>query len=157
MEIMISISLFVLLVGLLAANSSFLRRYLVRAELDKICNVFRYLQKVAIVSGQDQVLEFDLDKNEYKCGKKKFKLPTSVIFGFMPGVKGPPCAPRKTITSPITFRGNKVHFHKDGIIKSGTVYITDVKKDVMYAMSSSVAQVSYLRKYAYNQAWTPIK
>jgi len=155
-EIMVSIALFILLIGLVAANSSFLNRYLVRAEMDKIYNVFRYLQKVAIVSGQDQILEFDIEKKQYKCGERVFMLPSQVEFGVLPEVKGPPCSPKKIIISPVTFKGKKVSFYKDGIIKSGTIYITDASKHFMYAMSSSVAQVSYLRKYTYNGKWIPI-
>ena len=156
-EVMISISLFVLLIRLVVANTSFLHRYSVRAELDKMYSVFRYLQKVAIVAGQNQVLEFDIEKNEYWCKDRFFKLPAGVVFGVVPGAKGPPCAPKKNIVLPITFKKQKVTFHKDGIIKSGTIYLTDAKKTIMYAMSSSVAQVSYLRRYAYNQGWTSIR
>lgn len=155
-EVMVSMALFILLVGLVIANTSFLNRYLVRAELDKMYTVFRYLQKTAMVSGQEQVLEFDVKKNRYMCGKRVFTLPSQVVFGVLPDVKGPPSAPQKIITKSITFRGKKVRFNKAGIIKSGTIYITDKAKHVMYAMSCSVAQASYLRKYAYHGKWIPI-
>jgi len=155
-EVAVSISLFILLVGLIVANISFLNRYLVRAEINKMYNVFRFLQKSAMVSGQDKVLEFDIEKRQYRYGKKIFTLPAQVAFDVVPGAKGPPSGPKKEIRSPVTFKGKKATFKKNGIIGSGTVYITDAGKHIMYAISSSVAQVSYLRKYMYSKKWTPI-
>ena len=77
-EIMVTIALFMLLIGLVITNTSFLHRYLVRAELDKMYNVFRYMQKSAIVSGEQQLLTFDLEKRQYSCGKKIYTLPSQV-------------------------------------------------------------------------------
>jgi len=156
-EIMVSIALFILLVGLIVANSSFLNRYMVRAQLDNMYNVFRYLQKSAVVSGKETVLKFDIPNNTYMFDGRVCTLPRCVTFGVLPEVKGPPCLSKKVLSSSITFKGKKVIFTKDGMVTSGTVYITDVGKNFMYAISSGVAQVSYLRKYTYNGKWVPVK
>lgn len=156
-EIMVCIALSVIFASLIFANISFIHRYLLRAEVDKIFNVCRYLQRCAQISGEKKVLYFDIKNNIYMYDNKMCRLPKRIKFGTIPGVKGPPSSPRKIINSPITFKGNKVVFHPDGIIQSGTVYITDNKNRFLYAVSCSVSQVSYLRKYLYNQTWTQIK
>ena len=46
--------------------------------------------------------------------------------------------------------------YPDGIIQSGTVYVIDSSKKCMYALSSPISQVSYLRKYSYNGKWQPL-
>ncbi|MFC1841972.1 Tfp pilus assembly protein FimT/FimU [Candidatus Dependentiae bacterium] len=155
-EIIVSLALFVLVIGLLAANFSFLQRFLVCAEVDKLFNVCHYLQRCAVVTGNKKVLTFDANKNQYAFEDKVCQLPRQVVFGVLQHVKGPPSTPKKMIKSPITFKGENVVFHSDGIIKSGTVYITDVDKNFLYAISCSVSQASYLRKYVYNGTWTLI-
>jgi len=132
-EIMVCISLFVLVAGLLVANISFLDRCLVRSEVDRIFNTIKYLQQRAVVSGKKQILHFDKENNTYTYGNKTggnkiCKLSKNVKFGIIPEIKGPPSAPKKVVQSPITFKGENIVFHPDGIITSGTVYITDSKK-----------------------------
>ena len=159
-ELTVTIALFCLLIGLVVANVRFLNRYLLRAQVDKLCNTFLYLQRSAITSGEDKILYFDIKDNSYSFEhnfeQKYFKLPKKIQFGVFAHAKGPPSSPSREIKSPITFKGNKVVFHKDGIIDSGTIYITDMRKKYMYAISCSVAQVSYIRKYMYKSKWTPL-
>lgn len=149
-EIIISIATLSLIIALLAANINFLNRFILRSEVDKLTSTIIYLQRCAISSGKDQVLEFDIKNKQYKFDTKVCKLPRQVEFGFCFDVKGPPSAPISVIKSPVTFKDNKIIFYSDAIIDSGTVYITDVDKKFMYAISSSVGQASYIRKYVYN-------
>ena len=74
--------------------------------------------------------------------------------GFLPGAKGPPCAPTEVIKQPITFKGNKIIFNPDGIISAGSIYVVDATGRSMYALTSGVTPVSYLRMYRYdNGTW----
>ncbi|MFC1842215.1 Tfp pilus assembly protein FimT/FimU [Candidatus Dependentiae bacterium] len=156
-EIMISIALFVLLVGLIAANTRFLHKFLLRAQVDKLYNTFVYLQRCAISTGEKQLLVFNIEKQQYAYGKTICTFPKQVVFGIIKQVKGPPSCPGRVIKSSVTFKGKKVVFKTNGIIESGTVYITDRDKKYMYAISSGVAQASYLRKYVYNGKWILIR
>ena len=151
-EIIISIAILTLIIVLLAANINFLNRFILRSEVDKLASTLVYLQRCAISSGKDQVLEFDLENKFYKFGTRVFKLPRQVAFGFCQDAKGPPAAPSSVIKSPVTFKNNRIVFYGDGIIDSGTIYITDSDKKLMYAISSGVSQASYVRKYVYNFA-----
>jgi len=155
-EVMVTIALSTLVVYLLVINVSFLNRSLAIAELNRLCSVLRYLQRFAMINDKKQIIEFDEENNKYSFGGFTYRLPNSVIFGTLPGVKGPPSAPKKKIKSSITFKSSKIVFNSDGIIRPGTIYITDVDRECLYAISCSVAQVSYLRKYRYNGKWNLI-
>ena len=152
-EVTITLALFFLIVYLVFANVSFLNRNVVRAEADKLCNVLRYLQRCAMVSNSNQEIVFDEKNNQYSFEDQTYKLSKKVIFGVSNGVKGPPSLSNKIIKSPITFKGNKLVFTPDGIMSSGTIYLTDEDKNFLYAISVSVAKVSYVRKYLYNHKW----
>jgi len=160
-EIIITLALFCLTIGLLLANISFLNSYLLRSQVDKLYNSFIYLQRSAIATGQNKTLYFNPENNGYEftdqLGKKTFSLPKQITFGYLPETKGPPSCPKKLLKSPITFKGNKVIFHKDGIIDSGTIYLVDKDKKYMYALSCSVSQASYVRKYVYTDKWVLIR
>ncbi|KKP29538.1 MAG: hypothetical protein UR12_C0006G0025 [candidate division TM6 bacterium GW2011_GWF2_30_66] len=149
-EIIISIAILSLIITLLVVNINFLNRFILRSEVDKLASTLVYIQRCAILNGKDQILEFDIKNRLYKFDEKIFKLPRQVEFGFCQDVKGPPSAPSLVIKFPVTFKNNKIIFYGDGIIDSGTIYITDLRKQFMYAISSGVAQTSYIRKYIYN-------
>jgi len=83
-------------------------------------------------------------------------LPAKVFFGFMPGAKGPPASANKLILKSITFTNNRIIFYPTGIISAGTVYLIDQAKQVMYALSNGVSQISFLRTYRYNGSWQPL-
>jgi len=152
-EVTITLALFFLIVYLIVANVSFLDRNIVRAEADKLCNVFRYLQRCAMVSNSNHEMIFDEKNNQYSFGDRTYKLSKKVNFGVSDSVKGPPSSPNKIIKSPITFKRNRIIFTPDGIMGSGTIYLTDVDRNFLYAVTVSVAKVSYIRKYLYNCKW----
>jgi len=152
-ELMVTIALLSLIVTLTVINVSFLNRGLVRSELNKLFAACMYLQRCAMCSGQHEQLVFDVQHNSYTFDGRTEKLASHVQFGTISGAKGPPSAPRKIISSPCTFARNIITFSPDGIISSGTVYLTDSEKQVLYALSSGIASVSYLRKYYYDDKW----
>jgi prepilin-type N-terminal cleavage/methylation domain-containing protein len=152
-ELMITITLCVLIVTITVVNVSFLHRGTVRSEVEKLYSACMYLQQRALCSGQECILEFDEIHERYRFDGKVEQFDAAVHFGVPPGVKGPPSEPRNLVTSPITFAGTRIIFYPDGVISSGTVYLTDTKRSTVYALSSAVAQISHLRKYSYTDSW----
>ena len=153
-EVTITLALFALIVSLTVANVSFLNKSTVSAEVDKLYSICRYLQRCAMLSNEKQELIFDEANGRYTFNGCTEELPAQIKFGIIPQIKGPPSSPKRQITSPITFKLSRIIFHPDGIIQPGTVYVTDNNQSCLYALSSSVAHVSYLRKYTYNGKWT---
>ena len=48
----------------------------------------------------------------------------------------------------------KVIFSPDGKITPGTIYLTDFKKNIMVALTCPIGNISYIRKYQYdNNTW----
>lgn len=152
-ELMITIALCALVVTLTVINVSFLHRGTVYSEVDRLYAACMYLQQCALSGNQDYMLEFDEKKNEYSFDGRVERLEPPVRFGFTEGVKGPPSSPRNNIKSAITFPGKRIMFYSDGVISSGTVYLTDGSDSVLYALSNGIAHVSHLRKYSYNDTW----
>ena len=103
-----------------------------------------------MLSNKQQDVYFDIANNRYTFNGTVCTLPSQIMFGVIPGVKGPPSLPKKLVAKPITFKGSRISFFPEGIISSGTIYVTDRYKKFLYAISCSVSQVSYLRKYAFN-------
>ncbi len=153
-EVAIVLALVSLVMFLGSTNATFFDRLLIRSELDKLYAVCRHLQQSAISKGTQEVLTFDLVRKSYHYQDREEKLPSSVNFGVIQGSLGPPSSPSKPITKPLTFAHNKIVFFPDGIIRPGSIYLIDRSKYHMYALSSPISQVSYLRKYKYtNRTW----
>ncbi len=152
-ELTITIALCALVVTLTVVNVSFFNSGIVRSEVEKLHAACFYLQQCALTSHQKQVLVFDLENNRYSFDGRTEQLQPPVVFGVVPGAQGPPSSPYRTIKSPVTFPGNKIVFHPDGIVSSGTVYLTDQDKKIFYGISSGIAQVSHVRKYRYTDKW----
>ncbi len=106
-----------------------------------------------MINNEPTTLTFEPNENKYSYDTVEYQLPRNVCFGTAKGAKGPPSNPYKMIANPITFKGNSITFHPNGIIKSGTIYLCDSKRNYNYALSCSVAQVSYIRKYQYSDGW----
>lgn len=109
-------------------------------------------------SPRTEAVELKNGSNPITC-----KLPDAVKFGFFQGAKGPPSFPNKPITSPITFKNMgdgkfKVTFFSDGKVQPGTVYFVDKNRNFMMALTCPISQVSFIRKYKYNQGkWVCLK
>ncbi len=152
-EVVIVLGILMIMLTFSFANITFLNRALVHSEVDKLYSICMYLQRCAMVSNQKKVLTFDTINNMYHYNDYKERFPHYVRFGFLPGTKGPPSSPSLIVKSAVTFKNHSITFYPDGIIQSGTVYVTDIHKQFMYAISSPIAQVSYLRKYRYDGYW----
>lgn len=152
---MVVVSLIGFLTMLTVANVSFFTRAYTRTELEKLHAVCRYAQQKALMTNTAQTITLDAAGNphRYMWGALQEQLPTSVIFGTPPGVKGPPATPTRLIESPVTFKNSQITFYPDGIISAGTVYLTDVDKKTLYALTCGVSQVSFLRAYRYDKGW----
>ncbi len=149
-ELSVVLILMVTFLFIAGAQYGFLQRMIVRAELEKIASICYYLQRVAMIHNKPTTLQFNTVEDSYTYNNATFKLSSHVCFGVPYGVKGPPAYPTNVIDKPVTFSSYKITFHPDGVISSGTLYITDTRKRYAYALSCAVAQVSYLRAYFYN-------
>lgn len=136
---------------LVGTTYSWLNQYAVQAEVDNLYSTCRYLQRCALITGKEQELVFDVVQGSFTYHNREYHLPKQVSFGVLPEVKGPPSTPTLPIQHAITFVQDRIVFHPDGIIGSGTVYLVDAAKRYLYAITSPVSSVSYLRKYRYVQ------
>lgn len=152
-ELMIVVSIIALLVVLSISHFSFLDETIVHQEIEKLYASCKYAQQIALITGEEQIMQFDIAAKTYLFNGHKESLSRMVAFGYKDGTKGPPSSPAHAISHPITFKSSQIVFSPSGIIASGTIYLTDVKKQRMYALSAPVSQVSYLRKYRYDKKW----
>ena len=151
-ELMIAICILALIVTLGVVNMRYLNKATVSSNLDLLSNTCFYLQRKAMATGQPQELLFDEEHNSYVYNNNLHALPACMHFAVLPHAKGPPSAPQYVLHSPITFAHKKITFTPEGIIGAGTVYILDTDNN-LYAMSSSAAHISFLRKYRYDGKW----
>ncbi len=152
-ELSLVLALLAVVLFLTAAHARFLNRLVVRAELERLYATCYYLQRCAMAQGKPYKIVFDMHAHSYRYNDCSYTLSSSVRFGCLPNTHGPPSKPTNTIAKPVTFKGNSLTFHPDGIVQSGTIYLTDAQHTCMYALSCAVSQVSYLRKYQYTNAW----
>ena len=152
-EMMVVIALLVLLVSLISVPGDFLNRMLVRAQVEKLQAACRYLQRRAMAEGKQLTLQFDRHTDSYRCDTQHNTLPKQVTFGILPGTKGPPSSPTHPLASPITFEHDRITFGADGIMQSGTVYLTDTSHRCLYALTAGVGTISHLRTYCYRTSW----
>ena len=120
-----------------------------------------------MASGNSYQLRFSPSEGlySYKTETEKnnpITLNRNIVFGFLPNSKGPPSSPKKTISSAVTFK-DKVSpetatLSTDGKITPGTIYLIDRKKKYMQALTLPIGQISYIRRYRYqNHNWIPIE
>ncbi len=152
-ELCITIALFALIVTITFPGIWFIRQQQVISEVDKLFSVFSYLQQSAIASNKDLVLQFDRQSSTYSFENGVTKLSAHIKFAIKDGVKGPPSTPVNFIVNPITFIKDQVVFYANGKMQPGTVYLTDSKKDYLYAITIPISQVSLIRKYKYTNNW----
>ena len=152
-ELMVALAIFCVIIALTFTNVSFLEQSVAHNEIDKLHSIAHYLARRAQMTNQEQVLQFDRLGRSYSFNGRKEMLPSGIEFGTLPGIKGPPSSATQAITNPITFKGEKITFHPQGIMQSGTVYLMHKKNQSMYGLSCAVAQVSFLRKYRYDKRW----
>lgn len=152
-ELAIAMLLFLTVASLVLVHGSYMYRAVVKQEIEKMAIICRYLQHAAMMSNQPKILIFDRKRNIYTYDNYHEKLSSQVEFGVISGILGPPSNPIRQIQSPITFENERIIFHPDGIIQPGTVYLVSKDKRIMYALSSPVSQVSFMRIYRYDGRW----
>jgi prepilin-type N-terminal cleavage/methylation domain-containing protein len=152
-ELSIVLALFILLVSLIGINARFMNKIIARNEIDLLYATCINLQRLATASRIQQQISFDEKKNAYSYNSYQHTLPQSLQFQTLPDAKGPPSSPVHQLSSAITFTNKTINFYADGIIQSGTIYLLDTQTNSLYALSSGIAPISFLRKYRYDGTW----
>ncbi len=152
-ELLLYITIFCLLAKLALVNVRFLQSAIVHAELDLLQNTCFYLQQLALTTGRTQELIFDENKEGYNYKNCNHQFPPQIKLGTLAHAKGPPSAPTHPLPHPVTFDHNKIMFYPDGTISAGTVYFVDRDQNCLYALSSGIAHISFLRTYYYDGKW----
>lgn len=155
LELIAVLALIVIIVSLSMPTFSVFDRLLVRTELNTLYLTCTSLQQQAQATGKPQELTFSIKDNTYMWKNNKHTLHASVRLGILPKIKGPPAEPRAIITRPVTFPGDKIVFHPDGIVQAGSVYLIDKAQRFLCALTCSVSHVSYMRRYIYDSRWMP--
>ncbi len=159
-ELMIVIAIFAFMSGLVLITTTQINRSHIRSDINHLIAVCKYAQRTAMMTGKSTTIDIDVARNCYRCEQHQHLLSKDVCFGMVSDAKGPPSAPIKPITTPITFDNNAITCTPDGIMQSGALYLTDAKKQVMYALTNGVSAVSFLRVYQYDgkqHAWKEIR
>ncbi|MBT3455684.1 type II secretion system protein [bacterium] len=134
----------------------FIKSAMVRAEMDKLYSTFLYAQQLSIVENKQKTLTFDTQKNVYHFEGKTYPLPHKITFGVLPRVLGSPSNPNKVLKRGVSYAHKSVEFYPSGIVKPGMACLVDLSENYMCCISSSVAQVSYIRRYEYKGSWRQI-
>lgn len=152
-ELMVAIAIVGLLGGIASAHIGAYRYTAIQQQIVLFALAWRELQQSAMARNEQEEMIFDEVGHRYKIHGAWYELPSKIRFGFLPDSKGPPSRPTHPIGVPITFPGKKVTCFPDGTIQAGTVYLIDDQKERMYALTSGVSAVSFLRKYRYDGTW----
>lgn len=135
----------------------FLQRRAPYYEAQKFRQFCWYVRQNALATGKDCVVSIDSKTGAYSYAGRCEKFSSGVTFGTIPGVLGPPSNPTRPLVKPVTFKNETITLYADGIVESGTVYITDSDHTVLYAVSSGVGHTSLLRLYKYQGSWELIE
>ncbi len=153
-EVTIVLSLILLIATISIPSLLFLNQQVVVSDLEKLNMIFPYLQQCAVSSNKNITLKFDPINHEYSFENQKVKLSRNVEFGIKNEIKGSPASASKNINSPISFVNNQTIFYSTGKIQPGSVYLIDSAKKYLYALTVPVSQISFIRKYRYeNGKW----
>lgn len=152
-EVCIVLALITFMVVMSMGYLQLVDKSLVRNELDTLYMVFVKLQQRARFEHKPIELVFDVSQNSYTYLNTSEKLAPGIVFGVLSGVHGPPSQPVHPIHNPVTFPRQRVIFFPDGKIQPGTVYLTNTAHTVLYALSCPISQISYIRRYIFDQKW----
>jgi len=132
-------------------------------ELELLCRCAQY---IACASNQQQTITLDTQENTCSLTTKQttwqVELPKTCSFGVLPHALGPPSEPTRKIMQAVTFPSEnnqcKILFQPTGVISPGTAYIIDKQESQLGALTCGISQVSYIRKYVYNnRTWHLLK
>ena len=134
-------------------NFSCFTTNVIRTDLELLQTVCLSAQQRALNTHKPQVISIDIHHNTFSYNSNTFSLSAGIRFGVKGGTKGPPAHPRELVSTCCTFSDQKIVCSANGIINSGTLYLTDDKRSTVYALSNAVADVSHLRLYVYRDTW----
>jgi hypothetical protein len=141
-----------IIVSMAVVHTKYLHKTVVHTEIDLLYNTCCSLQHLAMATHHEQELLFDENNHCYSYNGHCHRLPSCVHFGITADAKGPPANPDAPLKAAITFLGKKITFSEQGIIGAGAIYLIDDDHN-LYALSSGVGHVSFLRKYRYDGSW----
>lgn len=152
-EVLVGIALVMLMVSIASVQVRNYQHVYIKQQLSLLALNWHELQQRAMARGKQEDMLLDEDQHRYYVNGQWHDLPSVIRFGFLPNAKGPPSSPTTPLRSAITFPNKKISCFPDGTIQAGTVYLVDEGKRYMYALTSGVSAVSFLRKYRYDGAW----
>ncbi|CAN5158560.1 hypothetical protein BH09DEP1_BH09DEP1_0130 [soil metagenome] len=152
-EMMVVVSLCILISCVSLVSMRSLEKSTVHAELNLLCAACNYLQQQAIATNTIQELSIDSARHSYTFNGHDHALAKGVYFDVALNAYGPPSAPFKLLEKPITFNEQKILFYPEGMMSAGMICFTNANRTVLYALSSAVAHVSFLRRYSYEKGW----
>lgn len=153
LEILVGMSLILLTISLAFLQVHQYEYVCIKQQISLFAREWHRLQQCAMAKGSPKEMIFDANNHRYRLDGQWHDLPALLKFGFLPQAKGPPSKPTTLLHSAITFPDNKVICFPDGTIQSGTVYLINDSRRCMYALTSGVSAVSFLRKYKYDGVW----
>jgi len=157
-ELLIVATITVILCGIAIPYFVTPDEHFLQYELDKISVLLLYLQQRAIASHETQALHFLPSQNSYGYDRNQqhvtFALHADLQFGAHPNALGPPGDPKNPITAPSTFPQHTdgsfyAKLFPNGKISAGTLYLKSKRSAIMGALTCTVSQVSYIRRYLY--------
>jgi prepilin-type N-terminal cleavage/methylation domain-containing protein len=157
-ELLIVTTIIVILCGIAVPHFFVPEDYVVQQELDRISTLLVYLQQRAMARHEVQELCFLPHQNCYAYDKNQkrvtFQLATDLCYGALPDVLGPPGDPTSPITKPSSFPQRDdgtffVRLFPNGKISAGAIYVRHKRNTIMGALTCTVSQVSYIRRYLY--------
>ncbi|MFA5306356.1 MAG: type II secretion system protein [Candidatus Babeliales bacterium] len=130
-------------------------RTLILQELEKMEVILRYLQQRAMATQRVQSLVITTTAQTYSYGAARQILPPRICFGYLATAYGPPGNPTAPLTHVATFPAvNPTTFilkiFPNGKMSSGALYMRNYGGTRLGALTCTVSQVSYLRKYMYD-------
>lgn len=153
-EIGLVLSLIIIISSLALVHFSFFERQLLKTEVQKLSQFIWFCVQRAQVAGVEKAIIFDLENNSYACDQYQEKLARGIAFGFIPDAVGPPSRPTNKLTTPLSFSNNRIIVRPDGTMEAGAIYVTNNAHNLMYAVTTPVTSVSYIRNYRYhNNQW----
>lgn len=150
---LIALSIVIVSLTLVSSYSTLWSQLGARAALETARTTLLYAQQHARTSNREVVVEIDQEKQTFKSDTFTHTFPSNMRFGTLPGIQGPPSAPLKQISKPITFEQNRVIFYPDGTIQSGTLYLVDTATQTQYALTIPVGHVRYIKLYQFTKQW----
>lgn len=117
-------------------------------ELNRLYAALVYVRRKAILEGRVQRVLCSQKSASYVIDGEEKKL-SGASFGILEKVQGPPGKPRRTLITPITFQENTLKAYPDGTLSAGALYMTNVDRSCLYALTTDASAITGLRRYRY--------